>query len=439
MFFFDACVLASSARLLRAARAALAAASVALLAACSSPVQLMPTPVKFTTGYVDPFEHKQALGASTSIPLLYATNRAVFIESRQPFYSIFPSDTLRMGAAQVQIGDGSLDWEQLRRLSTSVSERGRPVLSLERMEEFVALTPQSDAETSPEAQAYFALINDALAASRHRDLIVYVHGFNNAVWRGTAQAAQFHHFTGRQAVVLVFLWPSAGSLLSYATDVRAARASVPAFARLIELLSRNTNAEHINILAFSAGARIASEGLATLARPNEGETREALRARLRLGQVYFAAPDEDTYRFVTDLRQYIDLTERVSLGANLGDRALRFAARHQRASRAGRPSADDLTDEQIAFVNAASQQLNFDMIRVDPRDIPGLGRRAHSFWFSNAWVSSDVLMQFLWHKAPADRGLQESHTPNGLRFWTFPPDYDQRVEGLMRGRNPAEL
>jgi len=434
MSLFHARTNAWPARLSRAARTAMAVSAVAVLAACSSPVQLMPTPLKFTTGVVDPFEYKEARGGSTSIPLLYATNRAVFLESRQPFYSIFPSDTLRMGVARVQIGDGTLDWEQLRLLSTSASQRGRPVLSLERMDELVALTPQSDAETSPEAQAYFALINDALAASQHRDLIIYVHGFNNAVWRGTAQAAQFHHFTGRQAVVLAFLWPSAGSLLAYATDVRTARASVPAFARLIEMLSRNTNAEHINVLAFSAGARIASEGLATLAQPKEGETREALRARLRLGQIYFAAPDEDTYRFVTDLRQYIDLTERVSLGANLGDRALRFAARHQRASRAGRPSADDLTEEQVDFVNAASQRLNFDMIWVDPRNIPDLGRRAHSFWFSNAWVSSDVLMQFLWHKAPAERGLQEGFTAQGMRFWTFPPDYEQRVSDLMRMR-----
>ncbi|WP_312538406.1 alpha/beta hydrolase [Achromobacter mucicolens] len=436
MSLLDACALVTLVpldRLRRTAWTAMAVTVSVLLAACSSPVQLMPTPVKFTTGQVDPFAHKAAAD-TTAIPLLYATNRAVFLESRQPFYSIFPSDTLRLGVAKVQIGDGTLDWDQLRQLSTSDSQRGRPVLSLERMEELVALGPQTDAESSPEAQAYFALINDALAVSRHRDLIIYVHGFNNAVWRGTAQAAQFHHFTGRQAVVLVFLWPSAASLLAYATDVRAARESVPAFARLIELLARNTNAEHINVLAFSAGARIASEGLATLAQPKHGETREALRARLRLGQIYFAAPDEDTYRFVTDLRQYIDLTERVSLGANLDDRALRFAARHQRASRAGRPSADDLTEEQVQFINAASQQLNFDMIWVDPRAIPDLNRRAHSFWFGNAWVSSDVLMQFLWHKAPAERGLQEGYTQQGMRFWTFPPDYDQRVKALMLTR-----
>ncbi len=409
-------------------------AGLALLAACSSPVQLMPTPVKFTTGHIDPFEKSAEKEDSTSIPLLYATNRAVFLESRQPFYSIFPSDTLRLGVAQVQIGDGTLDWEQLRALSTSASERGRPVLSLESMYELVALTPQADVATSPEAQAYFATINHALSLTEHRDLIIYVHGFNNAVWRGTAQAAQFHHFTGRQAVVLAFLWPSAGSLLSYATDVSSARASVPAFARLIELLAKNTNAEHINVLAFSAGARIASEGLASLSQPKDGETREALRARLRLGQIYYAAPDEDTYRFVTDLRQYLDLTERVSVGANLNDRALRFAARHQRASRAGRPDADDLTQEQIEFVNSATRNSNFDIIRADSREIPGMSSRAHSFWFGNAWVSSDMLMQFLWHKSPKERGLQERTTSDGLRFWTFPPDYEKRVADVLRKR-----
>uniref|UniRef100_UPI0028AA729A hypothetical protein n=1 Tax=Achromobacter sp. TaxID=134375 RepID=UPI0028AA729A len=105
MRFIEPRSLAPPVRPLRTVRAMLAALLTTLLAACSSPVQLMPTPVKFTTGQSDPFAHKAAADL-TSIPLLYATNRAVFLESRQPFYSIFPSDTLRMGVAKVQIGDG---------------------------------------------------------------------------------------------------------------------------------------------------------------------------------------------------------------------------------------------------------------------------------------------------------------------------------------------
>lgn len=409
---------------------------VGMVAACSSPVRLMPTPVKFTTGQIDPFEQSIAAGDGTTIPLLYATNRAVLVEARQPIYTIFPSDTLRFGVAQVRIGDGLLDWDRIRAMSTSGDERDRPILNLERLDELAAVSPNEVAEPDAQTRAFFASVNQALAVSPHKDLIIYVHGFNNAVWRGTAQAAQFHHFTGRQAVVLAFLWPSAGSLLSYATDVRVARASVPAFSRLVELLATHTDAKHINILAFSAGARIVSEGLAVVAQPHDGESREQARARLRLGQIYFAAPDEDTNRFVSDLTQYIDLTQRISVSANPNDGALRLAARHQGASRAGRPNMDELDAQQWEFLIAASQRLNFDMIRIKPADIPGMPRRAHGFWYENAWVSSDVLMQFLWHKGPQERGLEANSTLDGLRFWTFPNDYEARVSDVLSRRRP---
>ncbi|MCD0505116.1 alpha/beta hydrolase [Bordetella petrii] len=409
-------------------------ACIVVLAGCASPVRLMPTPLKFTTGHAGPFTQAGADGDSSFISVFYATNRAVLIEARHPVYTIFPSDTLRLGNARVRIGDGQLDWEQIQALSTSETLRGRPILSLESLEEMAAFDINDGGPPDARSRALFSDINRALAASPQKDLTLYVHGFNNAVWRGTAQAAQLQHFTGRQAVVMAYLWPSAASLLSYATDVRTARASVPAFTRLMSTLLAHTDAEHINILAFSAGARIASEGLATLVRPRGGESPGDVRARVRLGEVYFAAPDEDVDRFVADLAAYIPYARRVSLSANMNDRALRLAARHQGVTRAGRPRRDSLGPEQWQFVTTAARHLNLDLIRIDASDIPGLSRRSHSFWYENSWVSSDVLMQFLWHKAPGERGLESHDTPEGLRFWAFPPDYVQRIENLLLRR-----
>ena len=80
-------------------------------------------------------------------------------------------------------------------------------------------------------------MDKALAASASQELLVYVHGSNNTVPRAAAQAAQLRHFTGRRMVVLSFLWPSAGSILKYFTDVGNAAASVDPFVRLIELLA----------------------------------------------------------------------------------------------------------------------------------------------------------------------------------------------------------
>jgi esterase/lipase superfamily enzyme len=409
-----------------------------LLAGCQVPLRLMPTPVKFSTGEIDPFAHQQPGEQQTAISVLYATNRGVLIESSQPLHTIVPQQQLRFGKARVAVGDDSLDWERLHQLSTSADPSRRPLVWMEKIEQMALLEPGADVGASADATAFFALVNQAIAASPKSELIVYVHGANSSVSRATAQAAQFRHFTGRQVVVLSFLWPSAGSLLSYFTDVRNAAASVPEFARLIELLAEHTTASQIDVLAYSAGAQVASPVLALLATPRAGESRAAQRQRLRLGQIYFAAPDIDTRLAIEQLGRYADLTDRVSLAANLNDSALAWSARFNRTgSRAGRPNPSELSVEQTDFLVEATRRLNFDLIKVDPNDIPNLPLRSHAFWYDDPWVSSDILAMFLLNAAPQQRGLEPQSGPGGVRFWTFPPDYYARVIELMRGADPA--
>lgn len=404
-----------------------------LLAGCQTPVRLMPTPVAFRSGDVDPFEQAGYEASGTHVPVLYATNRGAVIEWPEPIHTILPSKTLRMGVADVRIGDGTLDWETLHRLSTSDDPAERPIVRLERLEQMAALAPDPGAEDSRAVRAFVAFIDQAIAASRNTELLVYVHGSNNTVPRAAAQAAQFRHFTGRRTVVLSLMWPSAGSLLRYFTDVYNAAASVEPFARLIELLATHTSASRIDVLAYSAGAQVASPGLAMLGIGQAGESRTELRRRLRLGQVYFAAPDIDTRRFVDDVGRYIDLAERVSVAANLNDSVLRVAALAHRASRAGRPDLTELDAEQTEFLVEASQRLDFDLIKVDPNDIPGLPLGSHAFWYDDPWVSGDLLGLLLLRADPQRRGLVARTSPRGARYWTFPSDFDQRVARLFAG------
>jgi hypothetical protein len=46
-------------------------------------------------------------------------------------------------------------------------------------------------------------------------------------------------------------------------------------------------------------------------------------------------------------------------------------------------------------------------------------------------VSSDVIALFLLDAAPARRGLEERVGERGARFWTFPPDFYQRIALLF--------
>ena len=405
------------------------------LSGCSSPVILMPAPAAFASDEKEPFARFN-VEDDTELQIPYVTNRTALLPGPHPIYTFFPSENLDFGMAHVRIGEGELTWPQLRALATNQDEYRRPPLHLQQIDREATLEPDEEQPLSPEAQAYFTHLNNMIAESYYNDLIIYVHGFNNPVWRGFAQTGQFYHYTGRNEIVMTFSWPSAGGLLSYASDVRTARASAPAFAEAIKLIARHTHAEHIHILAFSAGARVVSEGLALLEEKAAPQSREALRERLRLGQIYYAAPDEDLDRFVSDLTRYIDLVQRVSIAVNTSDSALRLARRFQGISRAGLLDVTELTREQLEFLAEASQRMNFDVIKIRYQQIPDLSPRSHSFWYSNPWVSRDIMNLFLWHKTPEERGLVPAYTEGGIRIWEFPPDFEQRLKPLSAG-NPA--
>ena len=391
----------------------------------------MPTPVSFRSGDVDPFAMAGSKVQGTEVPVLYVTNRGAVIEKPEPIHTILPSDRLRMGVAHVRIGDETLDWETLHRLSTSDDPDERPIVQLDWLEQIASLGPTDNVAASPDARAFFALVDKTLAASMSHELLVYVHGSNNTVPRAAAQAAQLRHFTGRRMVVLSFQWPSAGSALQYLTDVGNASASVDPFVRMVELLAAHTKASAIDVLAYSAGAQIVSPGLAKLGTSRPGESREQVRQRLRLKHVYYAAPDIDTRRFVNELTQYVDVVDRVSIAANLNDSALRVAGLIHRASRAGRPNPTELDAEQTTFMIDASRKMGFDLIRVDPNDIPKLPLRSHAFWYEDPWVSGDLLGLLLLNAEPPRRGLAAQSTEGGARYWTFPPDFQDRVVRLF--------
>jgi esterase/lipase superfamily enzyme len=232
---------------------------------------------------------------------------------------------------------------------------------------------------------------------------------------------------GRNAVVMVFAWPSAGTLLRYGRDVATARRSEAAFASVLELLSRHTQAAHVNVLAYSAGAMIVSPGLSRAASaPGDPD-------RLRLGEIYYAAPDIDFPQFVDNLPRYENEVRRVTVAVNLGDRALSFAQWRHRVSRAGRPNLADIGPDERRWLAEASGRVGLDVLSIRPEDLPGLPASSHSFWYDHPWVSSDILLKFLFHAPPPARGLSANKNDMDVAFWTFPPDYGQQLPSVVGG------
>jgi esterase/lipase superfamily enzyme len=409
-----------------------------VLAACQPVVFLMPTPTALSTGEIDPFAMNSMLEKDTRVPVFFATNRVPYGTADTRVYTIFASDTVRLGLATLRIGEERLDWESLRALSSGGKVKKRPPLFLDNIEEWAAIDfGAGEAGLSPAAGRFFDAVNQALAESIDKDLMVYVHGANCSVYRASAQAAQYRHFTGRNSVVLTFAWPSSESFLRYGTDVKNAARTAPLLADFIQLLAVHTRAENINILAYSAGAQVASPALALLGKGAAGESPGQLRERLRLGEVYFAAPDANFKDFAYDLYQYFDIVKNMTMAVNLNDDVLAIAEFHHGVSRAGRPDLRELDEEETQWLIAATQRPSFDIINIDPKTIPDLGTGSHGFWYGHPWVSSDILVQFLLHARPAERGLVAKTTETGAEFWEFPPNYDTRIIELLKASRPG--
>lgn len=89
------------------------------------------------------------------------------------------------------------------------------------------------------------------------------------------------------------------------------------------------------------------------------------------------------------------------------------------------------------FLMEASRRLGFDVVRVDPNDIPTLPINSHAFWYEDPWVSNDLLGLVLLKAAPTRRGLAPRDSAGGIKYWTLPPDFDTRVKQLFAPALPG--
>jgi esterase/lipase superfamily enzyme len=414
----------------RLRRTALRAAAVLALVVCGvtaffvfhhPPMRLMPPPLLFQDGGDRVLDLAPALTDGSRIELFYATSRLPLGPQGDRTYTVAPDRRLHVGRATFRIGDDGSSLDQLREWTAGTGVSDRPFIHLETMQEDATLVPGE--VPGPEAAAWFAGIDAALAKSRGKDVVVYVHGANTTVERAAGQAAQLRHFSGRDAVVVLFAWPTAENFLRYGRDIRNAFACAPHLAELIAQLAEHTDAANIDVFTYSAGATVGSDALALLAR-------EHPEAAGQVGEVYHAAPDADFRGFVDDLDTYAGSVRRVTTADNLGDSALRLAGAVNRASRAGRPDLRELTPEAGAALLAAAEDGNLEILHVRPEAMEALSATSHTFWYDDPWVSSDVLVTLLFSLDPATRGLDPGVATTGARYWTFPPDFPDRIPAL---------
>ena len=317
-----------------------------------------------------------------------------------------------------------MTWKDLLTLSVKRNRGGKIPLLLENTTEMGDLPGNGSADLAHQINATFKKRDD-------KQLTVYVHGAQSSFFKACVQAAQFYHFMRREGVMLTFSWPSTGRFLGYKKDVQFAAESVDRFADLIEFLAKNTDAEKINIIAYSAGAQVVAPGLAELRARHKGLSTNALKRKLRIGTAYFAAPDISLAPFAnTYLPEFYQIVDNTTVTFHRKDGILGFATTANKESRLGRPDLGELTDEEIEFLEKAARANQLDAIdmQYSPTKRP-LNFRAHGHWYTNEWVSSDVILQLLFHARPEDRGLKRK--PEKQSYY-FPADYPETLKELIK-------
>jgi len=404
-------------------RAAVAALSFGiLLLSCSGNIvrTMVPSPIVMQDERLDFSRLVPSDSRTTDVDVLFATTRAPAPPDAPERYTSRPGDAVRVGVAQVQLGEPNWSFDDLVESDrTSRPEAPRParVVAVEEFGIFGA--PGNEAE-----RQFIAAVDRQLETSPNRSVVIYVPGFRATFDQVMILMGSWAHFLVRETPVIAFSWPTGTSVWNYLTDCPRARAFVPDIARLIALVAERSQAQRLNLVGFSCGSPLLADALVQLREAHPSENAEALQRRYRIANAIFVAADIDLQTFArSHVPPLSEIALRTMVYVSENDGALKFAALLARASRLGRPRFEELTREDLETL-ASNERL----VGIDVTDVYGAhelsGMRGHGYWVANQRVSSDVLISMVYPFDPAWRGLV--HGP-GLGMWTFPDDYPRRV------------
>jgi len=336
-----------------------------LLAGCTSnkTLILMPTPVIYQNSSIDPFAHLTSAQKSTKTQVFYATNRAPKFSKNRIGYGNKVDSIIHLGKATIRMGDPNSKWDDLQKYLLSDSQTKPIPLTLEKVEELSEMPTkviQSKNSLTPELQAFADSINFELAGAVDKEIFVYVHGTKVDFANSTILTAEIDHFAGRDFVGLAFAWPSHQNILSYlsGTDVLRARNSSPALQSLLILLSEHTTAEHINVLSYSAGGKVASRALFEMRQLFPDMDSKALKEKFRIGSVVFAAADVEVDKFLERISAISELADQVVITISDDDNALKAAKRFMGGTfRAGSLEAEQIEERFIVSHHLSNVEI----------------------------------------------------------------------------------
>jgi len=253
--------------------------------------------------------------------------------------------------------------------------------------------------TSLPADGFFTELGSRIEASKTRDALVFLHGYNVTFDDAARRTAQLTYDLKFPGAPIFYSWPSVGVTGAYTLDEQSIEWSQTHIKQFLADLLSNTSAERLYLIAHSMGNRALTRAFIALLRE-----RSDLRSRVR--QIVLAAPDIDADVFVRDLApELVSSGVATTLYASADDKALLASKAVHGYARAGDAGASVLVIPGIETVDATGADTSF---------------IAHSY-FASRTILSDLFYLVSEGKPAESRfGLRRVMTPKGA-YWVYAP------------------
>jgi esterase/lipase superfamily enzyme len=199
-----------------------------------------------------------------------------------------------------------------------------------------------------------------------RDVLLYVHGFNQTFETAALDAARLSDGIGFHGETMVFSWPSKAKLFDYGYDRESAMWSRDALEQVLSGLITSPAVGRVHIVAHSVGTMLTLEAIRQIYDRHGGMVAE------RIGTVVFASPDIDMDVFSSSVQRIGPLASKITVITSTNDRAL---------------AVSSLIAGGITRVGAAEQdQLRRLGLHVIDASKQGWGIINHDLFLSNAQI-----------------------------------------------------
>ncbi|MEP6355086.1 MAG: alpha/beta hydrolase [Hyphomicrobiales bacterium] len=363
------------------------------------------------------------------------TPRLFYVTDRQPnnsgSYDAKRSPSMAFGHVDVSYGNG-LSWNNLVEISNSSKQAKSIPLQITKTTETTRFprTPlpfsvqNGQIKTLPQSQNIYdaktaevhGTLSTELQKTNRKDIVLFIHGFNNSFEHAAFSLADVWHYTGRVGVPVFYSWPAGNrGLTGYFKDTEAVKFSIFHFKEAIRVLSSTPGLERIHIVAHSRGTEVVTTGLRELVIEDRARGLNPKQS-LKIQNLILAAPDLDfgvvQQRLIAE--RFGPAIGQITVYLNQNDGALGLSQRIASGQRFGRLTFDDL-DEGDKQIFSRVKNVHF----VNIQDVQGLVK--HAYFRENPGVLSDIAIAIRYNAPPGHPKRPLENTE--INFWELPKGY----------------